>query len=133
MSFNNFTSGSDGGYLYAGLIFDHSGNLYGATSADGTGWRWYGFRADALRQWQLDVFPGLQLYRKRGGCGPRGTLVMDGAGNLYGTTDCDGANGYGNVFKLTPSGNGWTYTSLHDFTGGSDGEIRSVTWHLTQR
>ncbi len=48
---------------------------------------------------------------------------MDGAGNLYGTTFCDGANGVGNVFELTPSGNSWTYTSLHDFTFGSDGEL----------
>ena len=46
---------------------------------------------------------------------------MDGAGNLYGTTFCDGAKGAGSVFKLTPSGGSWTYTSLHDFTGGSDG------------
>ena len=46
---------------------------------------------------------------------------MDGASNLYGTTYGDGANGYGNVFKLTPSGGSWTYTSLYDFTGGSDG------------
>ena len=46
---------------------------------------------------------------------------MDGAGNLYGTTYCDGANNVGNVFKLTPSGASWTYTSLHDFTGGNDG------------
>ena len=52
-------------------------------------------------------------------CGPRATLVMDGAGNLYGTTYCDGANNAGSVFKLTYPG--WTYTSLHDFTGGSDG------------
>ena len=43
------------------------------------------------------------------------------AGNLYGTTYCDGANNLGNVFKLTRSGNSWAYTSLHDFTGGSDG------------
>ena len=48
---------------------------------------------------------------------------MDPAGNLYGTTYCDGANRLGNVFKLTPSGGGWMYTSLHDFTGGNDGEI----------
>ena len=40
---------------------------------------------------------------------------MDAAGNLYGTTLNDGAYGYGNVFKLTPSNGGWTYTSLHDF------------------
>jgi uncharacterized repeat protein (TIGR03803 family) len=46
---------------------------------------------------------------------------MDVAGNLYGTTKCDGADNAGSVFKLTLSGNSWTYTSLYDFTGGSDG------------
>jgi uncharacterized repeat protein (TIGR03803 family) len=46
---------------------------------------------------------------------------MDAAGNLYGTTYWDGAYASGAVFKLTPSNGGWTYTSLHDFTGGSDG------------
>ncbi|MGA2371372.1 MAG: choice-of-anchor tandem repeat GloVer-containing protein [Candidatus Korobacteraceae bacterium] len=29
----------------------------------------------------------------------------------------------GAVFKLTPSNGGWTYTSLYDFTGGSDGSF----------
>ena len=48
-------------------------------------------------------------------------LIMDGAGNLYGTTKADGSHEFGNVFKLTPSRGGYTYTSLHDFTGGSDG------------
>ncbi len=52
---------------------------------------------------------------------------MDAAGNLYGTTanggqpDCNGSFGCGNVFKLTPGNGGWTYTSLHNFTGLSDG------------
>jgi uncharacterized repeat protein (TIGR03803 family) len=47
---------------------------------------------------------------------------MDQAGNLYGTTYGNGAYCYGSVFKLSPSKGGqWTYTSLHDFTGGSDG------------
>ena len=45
-------------------------------------------------------------------------------GRLYGTTVCDGANRAGNVWELTPSENGWTYTSLHDFTDGSDGGRR---------
>ena len=54
--------------------------------------------------------------------GPQATLVMDQAGNLYGTTVVDGDNCMGAVFKLTPSGDGtWTYQSLHDFTGGNDG------------
>ena len=46
---------------------------------------------------------------------------MDAAGNLYGTTSGDGIYGWGNVFELTPSNGGWAYSSLHDFTGGSDG------------
>ena len=46
---------------------------------------------------------------------------MDAAGNLYGTTRCDGANRMGNIFKLTPSSGRWTYTALHDFSGGDDG------------
>jgi uncharacterized repeat protein (TIGR03803 family) len=47
--------------------------------------------------------------------------MMDTAGNLYGTTYGDGVHGFGSVFKLSPSNGGWTYTSLHDFTGGADG------------
>ena len=46
---------------------------------------------------------------------------MDAAGNLYSTSSQDGAYGYGNVFKLTPSNGSWTYTDLYDFTGGADG------------
>jgi uncharacterized repeat protein (TIGR03803 family) len=43
-------------------------------------------------------------------------------GNLYGTTVCDGASSFGNVFKLTSSGGGWTYSSVYDFTDGNDGK-----------
>jgi uncharacterized repeat protein (TIGR03803 family) len=50
-----------------------------------------------------------------------GNLIMDGSGNLYGTSVFGGAYNQGTVFKLTPSSGYWTYTSLHDFTGGSDG------------
>ena len=55
-------------------------------------------------------------------CGPAWALVMDAEGNLYDTTQCDGTNNLGSVFKLTKTGGSWTYTSLHDFTGGDDGE-----------
>ncbi len=46
---------------------------------------------------------------------------MDASGALYGNTHTEGAYGYGNILKLMPSQGGWTYTSLHDFTGGTDG------------
>jgi uncharacterized repeat protein (TIGR03803 family) len=48
-------------------------------------------------------------------------LAMDAAGNLYGTTHCDGNYSAGTVYKLTPAAGSWTYTSLYEFTGGTDG------------
>ena len=116
----SFQNGSDGEYPDAGLIFDPSGNLYGATDNGGQDGGGTVFKlSPSSGGWTFTL-----LYSFTGDfdCGPYGTLVMDGAGSLYGTTLCDGANHAGSVFKLTPSGNSWTYTSLHDFTGGSDGE-----------
>ena len=46
---------------------------------------------------------------------------MDATGNLYGTTLSGGRFERGNVFKLTRTGDSWAYSSLYDFTGGSDG------------
>jgi len=64
-----------------------------------------------------------------GGYLPRGGLVFDAAGNLYGTTygggilNC-GAAGCGVVFELTPSSSGpWTETLLHEFSGAADGAL----------
>ena len=121
----NFRNGNDGRYPTAGLIFDQSGNLYGATSDGGSGGGGTVFELTPSGNctWTLKT---LYSFTGSGGggqyCGPWGTLVMDGAGNLYGTTQCDGVHNAGSVFKLTPSGGSWTYTSLHDFAGGSDGE-----------
>jgi uncharacterized repeat protein (TIGR03803 family) len=52
-------------------------------------------------------------------------MVKDAEGNLYGTIPVGGQYGQGSVFKLTPAGGGWTYTSLHDFNG-SDGSVPSA-------
>ena len=48
-------------------------------------------------------------------------LAIDAAGNLCGATSSEGAHNSSNVFKLSPANGGWTYSSLYDFTGGSDG------------
>jgi uncharacterized repeat protein (TIGR03803 family) len=45
---------------------------------------------------------------------PEAGLVQDGDGNFYGTTVGGGANGYGTVFRISPSG---SYTSLYSFVG----------------
>jgi uncharacterized repeat protein (TIGR03803 family) len=112
-------AGPDGGLLYAGLIFDGSGNLFGVTTNGGTGGAGTIFElTPSGSDWNFTV-----LYSFPGGsnCGSYNDLVMDSAGNLYGTTLCTGASREGAVFKLAPSGGGWSYSSLHDFTGGSDG------------
>jgi uncharacterized repeat protein (TIGR03803 family) len=48
-------------------------------------------------------------------------LVMDGAGNIYGTSVQGGDFGGGTVFELSPSEGGWIHTVLYSFTGGPDG------------
>jgi uncharacterized repeat protein (TIGR03803 family) len=52
---------------------------------------------------------------------PSTDLVVDGAGNLYGTTVQGGDFGGGTVFQLSRSGNTWVHTVLYSFTGGADG------------
>ena len=117
-----FRNGNDGGYPVAGLISDSAGNLYGATSYGGINGGGTVFElTPANGGWTLNT---LYSFNKAGNSfrpGPAASLIMDAAGSLYGTTKADGAYGYGNVFKLTPSNGSWVYTSLHDFTGGSDG------------
>jgi uncharacterized repeat protein (TIGR03803 family) len=110
--------GSNGYTPAAGVIVDQSNNLFGATSSGGVGNGGTVFElSQSGGRWSLSL-----LYSLSGGSsGPQGSLVMDSAGNIYGTTLGNGEYGYGNVFKLAPSNGGWTYTSLHDFTGGRDG------------
>ncbi|MFZ0705762.1 MAG: choice-of-anchor tandem repeat GloVer-containing protein, partial [Candidatus Korobacteraceae bacterium] len=116
----NFQNLSDGQGPSAGLVGDSAGNLYGATSDGGSGGGGAVFElSPAGNSWAFTLlysFTGQQgMY-----CGPTRSLTLN-SGNLYGTTDCDGVNNLGSVFKLTKTKNGWQYTSLHDFTGGSDG------------
>lgn len=56
---------------------------------------------------------------------PNGGVIFDSAGNLYGTTVHDGFWGYGVVFELAPSTEGWTYSTIYTFTGGVDGSYPS--------
>jgi uncharacterized repeat protein (TIGR03803 family) len=112
-------AGANGSNPFGGLIFDASGNLYGATSCGGSGNGGTVFQlSPSGGGWDFTL-----LYSFSGDCqwGPADSLTMDSAGNLYGTTYRDGASGLGSVFKLTHSSGGWTYSDLHDFSGGADG------------
>jgi uncharacterized repeat protein (TIGR03803 family) len=111
--------GADGATPIGGLIIDPSGNLYGTTSSGGDRYGTVFELTPADGGWTFNTLYRFLLGAANGG--PQAKLVMDAAGNLYGTTYADGAYGYGSVFKLTPGSAGWTQTVLHDFTGAADG------------
>jgi uncharacterized repeat protein (TIGR03803 family) len=50
-----------------------------------------------------------------------GGVVIDSAGNLYGSAFSFGPKGFGTTFRLSNSGNAWTLTTLHAFDGGVHG------------
>jgi uncharacterized repeat protein (TIGR03803 family) len=106
--------GADGERPYAGLVQDAAGNLYGTTNEGGI----YG-RGTVFKLTKSGMFSVLHSFSG----GPDGAssfapLILDSAGNLYGTTAAGGVEGQGTVFKIDTSGN---ETVLYSFTSGSDG------------
>ncbi len=102
------------------LISDGSGNLYGSTSSySGPDGGTVFVLQPQQNGWSLTVLCSFNA----GGSGPYANLVMGVSGDLYGTTYADGEFNAGTVFKVSHSSGGWTCTSLHDFTGASDGGL----------
>lgn len=112
---------SNGFQPVAGLVADKAGNFYGSTSQGGLSDNLGGTIFELSPSGNTWMLTTLYASSRDAGCGPEAALTLDDAGNLYGTTSCNGAYGRGNVFKLTNTANGWVYTSLYDFTGGADG------------
>ncbi len=126
--YNFYQSGVGLAGPWAGVIFDHAGNMYGTTptggtvscpnSSNGCGVVYKLIPSGA--SWTAVV-----LYSFTGqsdGSVPYAGLVMDSAGNLYGATYYGEAyEGYGAIFELINSGGNWSERTLYNFTGGSDG------------
>jgi uncharacterized repeat protein (TIGR03803 family) len=53
------------------------------------------------------------------GGSPHAGVIMDAAGNLFGTTSSGGANGYGTIFRISRAGAFSTLYSFQFATGGS--------------
>lgn len=116
-----FRSLADGAYPYAEVVFDQAGNLYGTTSTgSSSGCGGYGcgmvFKLTPSTNGWIESI----RYSFSGGAdgaSPRAGVVLDRAGNLYGTTTGGGSGNNGTVFQLTSSG----INILHTFQGASDG------------
>ena len=117
----SFTGGADGSGPQAGVIGDSAGNLYGTTSLGGT--------ANVGVVYKLDT-TGHEtvLYSFTGGADggePAAGVILDSAGNLYGTTVFSGTAGTGVVYKLDSTGH---ETVLFTFTGTLSGGDGNVPW-----
>jgi uncharacterized repeat protein (TIGR03803 family) len=107
------------------LVSDASGNLYGTTSQGGRNTcvdvgcgTVFRLTPGAKGDWKETIL--YNFADGANGAEPDAGVVMDKAGNLYGTTTAGGTAscGCGVVYKLAPGFNGkWTYTVLHRFTG----------------
>jgi uncharacterized repeat protein (TIGR03803 family) len=112
-SFAGYSSG-DGAYPYASLVMDSSGNLYGTTTNGGPN--------NAGTVFELVNSSGtytenvLYSFNYSAGAYVVGGLIIDGTGNLYGTTSQGGANGYGTVFELVNSAGTYSEQTLYSFT-----------------
>jgi hypothetical protein len=135
----------DGATPAGGVVFDKAGNLYGTTIDGGSS------SCRSIQQcgtvYQLapptkegDPWTETVLYVFKGnasndGASPFGGLVIDSAGNLYGTTGYGGTGdcvllgtkmGCGTVFKLSPpaqKGGNWTETVLYSFPTAKQGYV----------
>ena len=134
---------TDGEYPAGGVVFDKAGNLYGATTDGGgqcpptqcgivfqlappTG------KGDPWTETVLHIFKG---NGSGDGNTPAGSVIIDSAGNLYGTTGYGGTGncillggkvGCGTVYELSPptqKGGAWTETILYSFPTPKQGYL----------
>jgi len=111
---HNFAAPPRGANPLASVTRDAAGNLYGTAALGGIANRGVVFKVNTEGQETL-------LYSFTGGADggvPESSVIGDGAGNLYGTTNSGGASNAGVVFRLNAKGQ---ETVLYSFTGGADG------------
>jgi uncharacterized repeat protein (TIGR03803 family) len=116
----SFQGGADGWWPRSGVVADSAGNLYGTTVSGGSANDGTVFKLtpDGTESVLYSFKAG------KGGAGPEAGLILDSAGNLYGTADnggskaCDGI-GCGVVYTVAPDG---TETILYTFAKLKDGQ-----------
>ncbi len=102
-----------------GVVMDGQGNLFGVTCC-GRSYDRPGVVFELTPSngsWTFNVLYAFDS----SGYGPEWSPTLDAAGNVYDTSIGTGLFSEGEVFKLTPSNGGWTYTSVSfDGSNGKD-------------
>ncbi|MFY9644556.1 MAG: choice-of-anchor tandem repeat GloVer-containing protein [Terriglobales bacterium] len=99
---HSFKGGHDGADPIAGVVLDASGNIYGTTGSggkynDGTVFE---LSPQAGKDWYKEKV--LWAFNGTDGNYPEAGLILDNAGNLYGTASNGGTYGTGVVFEVIP-------------------------------
>ncbi len=123
---HHFTGGTDGGQPYGGVTVGQHGELFGTTVIGGTGGSCPEDGCGLVYQltkgkrgWHETV---IHDFAGADGSGPGAGVTMDENGDLFGMTPTGGAYGFGVIYELAPDDvGGWTFSVVHDFTGGDDG------------
>jgi uncharacterized repeat protein (TIGR03803 family) len=118
---------SDGVSPMGSPVFDKQGNLYGATVAggptnDGTV---YELTPTSSGPWQETILYSFNCHTAHDGCSPDSALIFDQDGSLYGETKAGtcptgGETSCGIAFELSPHGESWTESIMHQFAAGFD-------------
>jgi uncharacterized repeat protein (TIGR03803 family) len=126
---HTFTGGLDGDMPNGGLVMDAKGNLFGTTQLGGRGCEGsisdYVIGCGSVFEIAAGTHRERILYRFKGGADgaePQGGLIIDRAGNLYGTTSSGGKDcraGCGTVFEITAHGH--KERTLYRFKGARAG------------
>ncbi len=112
---------ADGVTPEASLLLDEAGHLFGVTSDGGRHHYGVAFKLtqDDTGGWVYKVIHTFCTSGKKvlckDGLEPRGGLIMDVAGDLYGVTRQGGVSNAGTVFELVPRSGRWQYKLLHSF------------------
>jgi uncharacterized repeat protein (TIGR03803 family) len=123
-------NGKYGDAPQGGVVFDAAGNLYGATAVGGESNGCDGGGCGVVFQlsptssgpWKFTELREFKDTEYNDGFYPLGNLLLDGSGNVYGTTSEGGDCGFGVVFQLSPkSGGGEKYSVIHSFACSGDG------------
>jgi hypothetical protein len=121
-----FQGGSDGGYPAAGLVFDASGNLYGATTGYNT-LPGNVFELSPARKGAWNETPLFTFTNSSDGVSPTAGPAPDTAGDYFGMTAAGGQTNLGVVYELSPQNGSWSQSVLYSFAGGSDGAMPAGT------
>jgi len=119
-----FASG-EGGQPNGAVVFDGAGNIYGANAFGGPHGNGTIFQLTPSGSgWTLNTLTGFPQ-SSSDGYRPYGGVILDPAGNVYGTTVVGGSGEGGTVFMLA-SGT-WTFSVLYSFIGDGGGPVASLT------